>query len=166
MQKSTLTTAATVITLAIAMLLTGTARGQQAASTTTTPQQPAASAPAKPAAPKTTPGTAKAKTGQKPAAKKQAPLTLKTDKDKASYAIGLSVGKSLQRDSVDVDPSILLRGLKDGMAGGKTLLTDDEAKAALGALQAEVRKKQEEKTALAGQANQKEGEAFLAANKA
>ncbi|HXL21887.1 MAG TPA: FKBP-type peptidyl-prolyl cis-trans isomerase [Candidatus Dormibacteraeota bacterium] len=92
-------------------------------------------------------------------------MTLKTQKDKASYAIGLSVGKSLQKDSIDIDTAILLRGLKDALAGGKTLLSDEEAKAAIGALQAEMRKKQEEKMAIAGQANQKEGEAFLAANK-
>jgi FKBP-type peptidyl-prolyl cis-trans isomerase FklB len=158
--RKTLTAIATALALG-ALLLPGTSRAQQTAPAT--PQQPAAATPAKPATPKTatTPG---AKAGQKPAVK--APLTLKTQKDKASYAIGVSVGKSLHKDSIDVDPAILLRGLKDALAGGKTLLTDEEAKAAIGALQAEMRKKQEEKIAIAGQANQKEGEAFLAANKA
>ena len=42
---------------------------------------------------------------------------------------------------MDVDPAVLLRGLKDGMAGGKTLLTDDEAKSAMVAIQADLRKK-------------------------
>ncbi len=93
------------------------------------------------------------------------PLVLKTPKDKASYAIGLNVGKSLHKDSVDVDPAILLRGLKDALAGGKTLLTDDEAKAAMVAIQADVRKKQEAKMAIAGDANKKEGDAFLTENK-
>jgi len=158
--RKTLTTITATLALG-ALLLPGTARAQQTAPATA--QQPAASAPAKPAAPKTSaaPG---AKAGQKPAVR--APLTLKTQKDKASYAIGLSVGKSLQKDSIDIDTAILLRGLKDALAGGKTLLSEEEAKGAIGALQAEMRKKQEEKMAIAGQANQKEGEAFLAANKA
>ena len=45
-------------------------------------------------------------------------------------------------------------------------MTEAEAQAVLTQLQADMRKKQEEKTQQAGEANQKEGEAFLAANKA
>jgi|HubBroStandDraft_1064217.scaffolds.fasta_scaffold07536_4 FKBP-type peptidyl-prolyl cis-trans isomerase FklB len=92
-------------------------------------------------------------------------LTLTTDKDKDSYAIGMNIGKSLHRDAVDVDPAILLRGLKDAMAGGKTLLTEEEAKAAMATLQAQVRKTQEEKARVAADTNKKEGDAFLAENK-
>lgn len=111
--------------------------------------------------------TPAAKTGQGTAAKKPgpAPLVLKTPKDKESYAIGLNIGKGLHKDAVDVDPAILVRGLKDALAGGKTLMTDDEAKAAMVALQADVRKKQEAKMAIVGDANKKEGDAFLAENK-
>lgn len=110
--------------------------------------------------------TPAAKTGQAPAAKSQNEVALKTQKDKASYAIGLNIGRSLQKDSVDVDPDILLQGLKDALAGGKSLLSDDEMKAALTALQADVNKRQQEKMQVVGEANKKEGEAFLAANKA
>ena len=58
-----------------------------------------------------------------------------------------------------------MQGLKDTMAGGKTLLTEQEAQSVLTEMQAEARKKQEEKMKLAGEANKKEGDAFLAANK-
>lgn len=111
--------------------------------------------------------TPAAKPGQPATAKKPgaAPLVLTTPKQKASYAIGLNIGKGLHRDSVDIDPNILLRGLKDAMAGGKTLLTDDEAKAAMIAIQADLRKRQEAKMEIAGEANKKEGDAFLAENK-
>jgi FKBP-type peptidyl-prolyl cis-trans isomerase FklB len=94
-----------------------------------------------------------------------APLVLKTDKEKQSYAIGMNIGKSIHRDGVDVDPNILLRGMKDALAGGKTVLTDDEAKAVMTNLQAEMRKQQAEKAQQAGDANKKAGDAFLAANK-
>jgi len=90
---------------------------------------------------------------------------LKTDKDKASYAVGLNVGKSLQRESIDVDPAIVEQGIKDALAGGKTLMTDEEVKAAMAALKAAAQKNQEAKMAQAGDANKKEGDAFLAANK-
>jgi len=94
-----------------------------------------------------------------------APLVLKTDKDKQSYAIGMNIGKSIHRDGVDVDPNILLRGMKDALAGGKTALTDDEAKSVMTNLQVNMRKEQAEIAQQAGDANKKAGDAFLAANK-
>ena len=90
---------------------------------------------------------------------------LKTQEDKVSYAIGISIAKSLKRDSIEVEPAILLRGLKDELAGGKLLLTDEEAKAAITAIQKEAHEKQEAKMKMAGEENKKQGEAFLAANK-
>jgi FKBP-type peptidyl-prolyl cis-trans isomerase FklB len=152
-----------VTAVAAGLILLGYAHAQQtpAASSAQTPpasssQTPGTTTPKPPAA---KPGTTTAK---KPT---PAVLTLKTQKDKASYAIGLNIGKSMHKDSVDVDTAILLRGLKDGLAGAKPLLTDDEARAAMVALQADLRKKQEEKMLVQGEANKKEGEAFLAANK-
>jgi FKBP-type peptidyl-prolyl cis-trans isomerase FklB len=117
---------------------------------------------------KTQSGTA-AKTPAGAAAQHHAsapPLVLKTDKDKQSYAIGMNIGKSIHRDDVDVDPNILLRGMKDALAGGKTVLTDDEAKAVMTNLQAEMRKQQAEKAQVAAETNKKAGDAFLAENKA
>ncbi len=90
---------------------------------------------------------------------------LKTDKDKQSYAIGMNIGKSIHRDGVDVDPNILLRGMKDALAGGKTVLTDDEAKAVMANLSANLRKQQAEKEQVTADANKKAGDAFLAENK-
>jgi len=91
---------------------------------------------------------------------------LKTDKDKVSYALGMNLGANLKRDSIDIDTAIFLRAVKDTLAGGKTLLTDSEVRTALMQLQTEVRNKQMEKMKLAGAANKKEGDAFLAGNKA
>jgi len=162
MRKS-LTAIATTLTLG-GMLASNAAAQQSAPSTAPAPAPAAAQTPAatpqKPAAPR--PKTPAAKPGT-PAAK--APLTLKTQKEKASYAIGMSVGKGLHKDQVDVDPAILARGLRDALAGGNMLLTDDEAKAAIAVLQTEMRKKQEEKMAVVGEENKKQGEVFLAANK-
>jgi len=78
----------------------------------------------------------------------------------------MKMGENLHKQSVPVDPTILARGLKDGLAGGKTLLTDDEAQAAIMEVQNDMRKKQQEKMQEAGAVNKKEGSTFLAANKA
>jgi len=69
------------------------------------------------------------------------------------------------KDSVEVDPSIVVQGLKDALAGGKTLMTDDEAKAVIVALQTDLHKKQEAAMQAAGEVNKKQGDVFLAANK-
>jgi len=98
-------------------------------------------------------------------AKSATPFTLKTQKDKASYAVGMSYGNMLHQRGVPVDPAIVARGLRDAMAGGKMLLTDDEMKAVLNQLRSEVGQQQQAKAHEAGAGNRKEGEAFLAANK-
>jgi len=147
------------------------AAGLFVAANTPAQQTPAANSPSTPPAaanPATAAKTAQtpaAKAGTAPARKTPAPFTLKTQSQKSSYAIGMNIGKNLKRDSVEVDPAVLLRGLKDALAGNKLLLTDEEAKAALTALQAEVRRKEEAKTKAAAVENKKTGEAFLAANK-
>ena len=101
-----------------------------------------------------------------PAPESQSASAFKTQKDKVSYAIGMNVGSTLHRQGVDIDPKVLQQGLQDALAGGKTLLSEEEERAVLTELQADMRKKQQEKMQQAREANKKDGEAFLAANKA
>jgi FKBP-type peptidyl-prolyl cis-trans isomerase FklB len=89
----------------------------------------------------------------------------KTQKDKVSYAIGMNIGTTLHKQSVEIDPKVFQQGLQDALAGGKTLLSEEEERAVLTELQNDMRKKQQEKMQQAGEANKKEGEAFLTANK-
>lgn len=109
--------------------------------------------------------TPAAATQQSPAAESQNVPTLTTQKDKVSYALGMNLGVNLHRQSIEVDPTLLLQGLEDGLAGGKTQLSEDQARAALTELQNDIRKKQQEKMQQAGEANKKQGDAFLVANK-
>ncbi len=145
-------TAVNLLAAGMMLLANGQAQQTPAAKAAPTPAAGAQKAPV-------------AKTG--PAVKPRTPpvLTLKTQKDKVSYALGANLGMNLHKQSVDVDPAIVLRGLKDALAAGKLLLTDDEARAALMQLQAEVQKKQQEQLKVASDMNRKEGAEFLAANK-
>lgn len=102
---------------------------------------------------------------QNQAAQSSNPPAFTTEKDKASYAIGASVGRSLHQSDIDVDPAILLRGLQDALAGGKMKMTDDEMRGTLTTLQREARERQMAKMKVLGEENEKEGAAFLAANK-
>jgi len=144
--------------LAAGVVLLGSAVAQTSAAPS---QTPPAKKPAAPAAKKSP--SAATKTGT--ASKDQPVTALTTSKQKASYAIGMNWGTGLHRQAIDVDTAALLQGMKDGLAGGKTLLTEDEARAALMQLQKEMQEKQQAKAAAEGDANKKEGEAFLAANK-
>jgi FKBP-type peptidyl-prolyl cis-trans isomerase len=143
--------------LAAGMMLLGNTLEQDTPAATTQPTQ---SAPAKKP---TTSATKKAPVTSKTAT----PLTLKTQKEKASYALGMKIGSDLKRQGVgaSVDSALTARGLRDALAGNKTLMTEDEEKAALMQLQTEVRGNMETKAHEAGAAARKEGEGFLAANK-
>ena len=133
--------------LAGAVIFTGNVRAQQTAPAAKTQTTPAA------------------KTGQSTAAKRPvAPLTLKTDKDKLSYAVGMNIGRSIHSQSMEIDPAILLRGLKDEMAG-KTVMTDMEAHNTLMQAQQEAKKNIDETRQASMEPNKKAGDAFLAANK-
>ena len=88
----------------------------------------------------------------------------KDPKEKSSYSIGANWGNSLKRQEVEVDLEATIKGLKDGLAG-KSVLTDQELREALNALNQEVRAKLEEKRKVLGETNKQEGEKFLAENK-
>ena len=90
---------------------------------------------------------------------------LKTQRDKISYVVGLDMGNSLKKNMIDVDPDIVARGLKDALVGNKPLMTEQEMKETIIALQKEFQAKQQELTKALAEKNKKEGEAFLAENK-
>jgi FKBP-type peptidyl-prolyl cis-trans isomerase FklB len=139
---------------AAATLLAGSMARQQA---------PAPAPKTQPAAPaKASQGTA---SKPRTPAPRTAPLVLKTQKDKTSYAMGMNLGTGLRKQSIDVDPAILARGFKDAFLNGKTLLTEDEARAVLTQLQGELRKKQQEAAEKTAETNKALGLAFLESNK-
>jgi FKBP-type peptidyl-prolyl cis-trans isomerase FklB len=152
MRKLALTT---LTLLAAVATLLGNASAQQAPASSS--QQPPAANTQKPPAAKTHTASSAAKSDAGPA--------LTTDKEKASYALGMNIGRGLTKQPVDIDAAVVARGLKDAMSGGKTLLTDEEAAAALAQLQDQVKKATEAKMQQLGEENKKAGDAFLAGNK-
>ena len=145
--------------LAAGVVLLGNAVAQTSPAKT---QTPPASKSATPAAKKTS--STGTKTGAA-VAKPGSVTALTTPKEKSSYAIGMNWGTGLHKQGIDVDSAALIQGMKDALAGSKTLLTEEEARAALMQLQSEMQAKQQEKAKQEGEAGKKEGDAFLAANK-
>jgi FKBP-type peptidyl-prolyl cis-trans isomerase len=89
---------------------------------------------------------------------------LKSQRDKVSYSIGIDIGNSLKSQSIDIDPDILLRGIKDIFSGKELLMTEQELQETMANLKKEIMAKQAERMKEIADKNKKEGEAFLAGN--
>jgi UDP-GlcNAc:undecaprenyl-phosphate/decaprenyl-phosphate GlcNAc-1-phosphate transferase len=94
----------------------------------------------------------------------QETATLTTQKDKVSYGIGVQVAASLKGQGIDVDPNLLVKGLRDALAGQKLLMSDEELSATMAAFQQEMVQKQTQARAQAAEENKKTGDTFLAGN--
>jgi len=90
---------------------------------------------------------------------------LKTQKERISYVVGLEMANNLKKNMIDLDVDTLVRGVKDALSGAKPLMTEQERKETIVALQNELQAKQQALTKAIAEKNKKEGEAFLAENK-
>ncbi len=91
-----------------------------------------------------------------------------TDKQKASYGIGLSIGGSMhgtQLTADDIDLQALTRGLVDGLSNAKPALTDQELQQVMTDFHKQITSRMQDKAKALGDKNKTDGEAFLAANK-
>jgi len=151
--------------LAAGMMLLGIAPAQQTPAATTNPPASGQTASGTATTPAKKPASTTATKKTATTAKTAAPLTLKTDFEKQSYAMGMNLGLGLHHQGMTLDPALVARGMKDAMNGGKTALTEEEARSVIQKLQGDVRQKVEAKAKEEGLANRKAGEEFLAANK-
>lgn len=100
---------------------------------------------------------------QQPAGNK--PITLDTDINKASYSIGIDVGKSFTQQEFDLNSDCLAQGIRDGLAGTDPLMTTEEMEETLKKFQEDLMNKQNTSRKGDSEINVREGEEFLAANK-
>src|SRR3954468_10355679 len=68
----------------------------------------------------------------------------KSKKEKISYMLGMTYGKQLKQNDVDLDYDTFIKGLKDA-GGAKTLLTEDQARSTYLEFSQELRTKNQEK---------------------
>jgi FKBP-type peptidyl-prolyl cis-trans isomerase len=145
---------AAICVLAASILSLGSAVAQQTSTSTTK----AATAPK-------TSSTTTSKPKSATSTATQQPLKLTTQKDKLSYAIGMNIGASMKKDGLDIDPAILSRAIKDGLAGSKPLMTEDEARSVITTFRNEMIAKKQAEEKKVSDANKQAGDQFLAANK-
>lgn len=93
---------------------------------------------------------------------------LKTQKEKESYAIGTDLARNLKRRGVQMEPEALLQGFRDVLSGQKLLMSEDDLRETLRALQSDERQKailaRQGKAVVADETGER-GAAFLAQNK-
>ncbi len=109
-------------------------------------------------------GTEKAPAAAAPV-EKAAPAAPKADMDKVSYVIGLTVGREMKAQGVELKTDAFVKGLNDSLSGAKPSLTDAETREIMASFRAEIVAKQEAEMKKQGAENRKKEEAFLAENK-
>lgn len=87
-------------------------------------------------------------------------VELKTNTDKASYGVGLNIGRQLSMEEVDMNPEAIAEGIRDGLAKAEPKLSEEVIREAFDKIREEQMAKQKEKEESAS----KEGKAFLDEN--
>jgi FKBP-type peptidyl-prolyl cis-trans isomerase FklB len=90
---------------------------------------------------------------------------LKDKKDRTSYALGMNMGAQLKKQGVEVNPTMISRGITDALTKDKTLLTEEQMRETFKELQTEMQAKFQQKKNEQMTKNKAEGEKFLAENK-
>ncbi len=91
---------------------------------------------------------------------------LKTQKQKASYGIGMEIGKNFKEQFPDVDVDAMVRGFRDALAGTKTAIPQAELDSVMTAFQQDMMQRRTERMAAIGSKNLKDGETYCSENKA
>ncbi len=90
---------------------------------------------------------------------------LETDRDKASYLVGMQIGGSLEQIKDEIDLPTLFQAIETTLKGGTPLLSQEEAGAVQQAFAERLQAKHAAEQQAAAAKNKQEGEAFLASNK-
>ncbi len=92
-------------------------------------------------------------------------MELKTQKEKISYSLGMDMGTVFRTQSIDVDPDVLIRGIRDGLSGSTPLMTDAEIKQTVSDFRKNMQARDREEATRRAEENRASGEAFLADNR-
>ncbi|MEJ2199385.1 MAG: FKBP-type peptidyl-prolyl cis-trans isomerase [Desulfuromonadales bacterium] len=91
-------------------------------------------------------------------------LKLDTSKNRISYTIGVNIGQDFKSQNMDVDPDLLLMGLKDTLSGKELQLTEEEMVQEIQNFQQEMQVKMAAEMEAKAAENKAAGEAYLAEN--
>ncbi len=95
----------------------------------------------------------------------EAATQFSSEKEKISYAVGMTFGLQLKSSKFEVDPEIVIQALKDSLAGKELKMTEQQRGEVLRAYQQQMRAKMEEQRKVTLEKNKKDAAAFFEANK-
>ena len=96
-------------------------------------------------------------------AQEQPPV--QSEQHKISYSLGYNIGRDFSQKQLDVDPDVLMRGMKDALSGSTTALSEDEMRQAMMDLQKKMMALQQQQVKQMAGTNEQAGKAFLAENR-
>lgn len=91
-------------------------------------------------------------------------ISLESDQQSLSYALGLSLGKQMKADDMDVDLNNFSAGFGHGMGEGDALMTDEQLQTRLEAFREQRTAERQAEITEISEKNKAEGAAWLAAN--
>jgi FKBP-type peptidyl-prolyl cis-trans isomerase len=100
-----------------------------------------------------------------PAFAEQKVTKLETEKQKVSYMVGMMFGSQLASIKDEIDPAIVAQAMTTTVAGGQSLMTQQEAQEVSQEFSRKMQGKMEAERKAAADRNKAEGEKFLAENK-
>ena len=92
------------------------------------------------------------------------PVKLETLEDRFSYGVGLNLGRGAQSEEIDINPNLVLRGIRDGLTGVEPLLTDKDIEATMRELTQKMEQKLRAKLDELAKKNKEENAKFFAEN--
>ena len=87
------------------------------------------------------------------------------EQDKLSYSIGMEVARNFKKGDVPLDPDMVMRGMKDGLAGDRPQLSEKEFRKVIGEFQLQMRQRTAANVRMLIAENRKKAEEFLLNNK-
>ena len=86
--------------------------------------------------------------------------------DRVSYGVGVDAARKMKELGMEVNIDLVVKGLKDELAGKKPLVSDRELRRTMTMMEVELKKRDRIRNApVVAEANMKKGEAFLAENR-
>jgi len=88
----------------------------------------------------------------------------KSEKEKISYSLGYQIGGDFKRQGVELDPDLLVKGIRDAAGGAEPRVPPQEMRKTLAELKRKVEADERKRRRENAGKHRAEGEAFLAAN--
>ena len=92
------------------------------------------------------------------------PILLEDDNDRINYSYGFQLVETLKKQEVDVKPEVLVKGIRDALAGSEPLLSLEDMRTSLKDLQHRSRLAKYNDRKATREKDRREGKEFLAAN--